>query len=194
MFFGKINQARPNFKMGNTFIHCAEHLRYLGVTIDEKLSWRQHIDRACDKARKMAQRLRVACKLTWGLTRDAMKTIYLGAIEPGLTYGAAVWGNNLRVREINKLRSVQRIMAIGAASAYRTVSTDALLIIGDLIPIEEKIVETSRRWWTRSTGKVDNSGVETNIEKRGGAGIVHPAANPGIVFNEVGREDRKSVV
>lgn len=61
-------------------------MRYLGIIMDENLLWEQHKATICSKTKELTHRLRTACKLTWGVGRDAMKGIYLGAIQPAIAY------------------------------------------------------------------------------------------------------------
>ena len=54
-----------------------------------------------------------------------------------LLYGAAVWAPAMnKVTYANMLRKVQRLAALGVTGCLRTVSTDAVLVLADLIPIE----------------------------------------------------------
>jgi hypothetical protein len=65
-------------------------VKYLGVYLDEKLSWRDHVS---DKIRKGIEAL-WACRTyvgrTWGLSPKMMHWIYTGVIHPRITYVAIV--------------------------------------------------------------------------------------------------------
>jgi hypothetical protein len=46
-------------------------------------------------------------KLNWGLEHKALKTIYEGAIEPLMTYGAPVWEEGVKKQSLlQKLHSI----------------------------------------------------------------------------------------
>jgi hypothetical protein len=119
-------------------------MKYLGITIDNKLMFREHITHATEKCRKIIFTLLKSAKLNWGLSHKALKTLYTGGIQPLLLYGAPVWEEILEKKSHReKLTRVQRLINIKVAKAYRTVSNDALCIITGLTPIHIKIKETA---------------------------------------------------
>lgn len=81
-----------------------------------------------------------SAKLTWGLGNKALGTIYRGAIEPILTYGAPVWETALQnQKNLRKIQRVQRLFNIKITKAYRTISYDASCILAGIQPIDIKI-------------------------------------------------------
>jgi hypothetical protein len=118
-------------------------IKYLGVIIDNKLTFREHITHVTEKCRKIIFALSKSAKLTWGLCHKALKTLYTGGIQPLLLYGAPVWADILeKTSHRIKLSRVQRLINIKIAKAYRTVSNKALCIITGLTPIHIKIQKT----------------------------------------------------
>lgn len=77
-------------------------------------------------------------------------------------------------------------MAIPAAAAYRTISTEAMLIIGDMLPIEEKIVEAGGRWRARDAGELVTEEDIIGIERRDDTTYDDPRRSKGISFDRVG--------
>jgi hypothetical protein len=53
-----------------------------------------------------------------------------------LLYGAPVWANKMSKKGMSELAKVQRRIALRVASAYRTSSTDAVLVITGIPPID----------------------------------------------------------
>jgi hypothetical protein len=66
-------------------------MEYLGLYLDRKFSFDKHIAHIHDKAIGLLYVLSKSAKLTWGLVKKTLHTIYKGAIEPILTYGLPVW-------------------------------------------------------------------------------------------------------
>jgi len=119
-------------------------MKYLGIIIDNKLTFREHITQVTEKCRKIIFALSKSAKLNWGLSHKALKTIYTGGIEPLLLYGAPVWAEIIeKTSHRKKLTRVQRLINIKVAKAYSTVSNEALCIITGLTPIHIKIKETA---------------------------------------------------
>jgi RNA binding protein fox-1 len=120
-------------------------LKYLGIILDTKLAFREHINYITEKCSKLIFALSKSAKLNWGLSHDALKTIYTGAILPLLLYGSPIWINTLTNASYKiKLTRVQRLINIRIAKSYRTVSNEALCMITGLTPIDIKIEETTQ--------------------------------------------------
>jgi hypothetical protein len=119
-------------------------MKYLGIILDYKLTFREHITKVTEKCRKIIFSLSKSAKLNWGLSHAALKIIYKGAILPLLTYGAPVWIEALRY-EHNKtaLNRVQRLINLKIAKAYRTTSNEALCVLAGLAPIALKVEEAA---------------------------------------------------
>jgi hypothetical protein len=114
-------------------------MKYLGVIIDNKLAFREHITHVTEKCGKIIFALSKSAKLNWGLNHKSLKTLYTGGIQPLLLYGAPVSAEILEKTSYRiKLTRVQRLINIKIAKTYRTVSNEALCIITGLTPIHIK--------------------------------------------------------
>jgi len=81
----------------------AESIKYLGITLDTKLNFREHIISTTNKCTQLIHTLAKSVKLNWGLKQEALNTIYKGAILSLLMYGVPVW---VRAMEKNCNRTV----------------------------------------------------------------------------------------
>jgi len=77
--------------LNNKLLRHVKTMKYLGIIIDKKLTFREHIKQATDKCRKLIFALSRSAKLNWGLSHKALKTLYTGGTQPLLLYGAPVW-------------------------------------------------------------------------------------------------------
>ena len=88
----------------------------------------------------MALRRLIATK--WGLSRDILKQIYEGAILPCLLNGVQCWGDALEKDFILKmLQGVQRLAAAMITRAFSTASTEAIVALAGITPIDLKADE-----------------------------------------------------
>ena len=62
---------------------------YLGVTLDEHLSWNEHVEMICHKVSK---RLRLLSRIRAYLTQKAAKCVYNCLIQPIFNYTDTLWG------------------------------------------------------------------------------------------------------
>ncbi|XP_046687122.1 uncharacterized protein LOC124372755, partial [Homalodisca vitripennis] len=104
--------------------------------VDNKLTWRDQIFRTADKAAKGVQSLsRLMANV--GGPRSSRRRLLISAVQSVLLYGAEVWPDALN-KEVYRIRlaRVQRQAALRVASAYRTVSEPAVLVIAGVIPVK----------------------------------------------------------
>jgi hypothetical protein len=124
-------------------------MKYLGIIIDSKLNFREHIIHISSKFTKLIHALSMLAKQNWGLSHAALHTIYKGAILPLMLYGAPVWIEALK-KECNKTvyNRVQRLINIKIAKAFRSTSNEALCTLTGLTSIVIKAEEAAKLYNT----------------------------------------------
>ena len=75
-------------KMGDHLIDRTKSYRYLGLIVDEKLSWESHINEICWKLSQVAG---VILKIRSLLSREAMMLVYHSLVGSKLRYGLICW-------------------------------------------------------------------------------------------------------
>ncbi|KAI5735310.1 hypothetical protein M8J77_016890 [Diaphorina citri] len=129
--------------MGTT-INIKESLKYLGVILDKKLTFRPHIEYIAEKASKAANSLIRIMPRQGGASVNKRRLLN-NVVESTILYASPVWGKSLQVaRNRKKLEAVQRIMLLRICRTYRTVSTEALQVIAGVVPIDLLVDERTR--------------------------------------------------
>jgi hypothetical protein len=102
-------------------------VKYLGVLLDPKLNWKQHL---IDKRKKFYSLMWVCMRAigrTWGINSNIALWMYKAILLPKLMYAAIVWWPMVsRVETRNLLRSLQGNHLRAAVGAMKTTFTDAL--------------------------------------------------------------------
>jgi hypothetical protein len=130
------NRRDINIFLNNKKLQQTDTLKYLGIAIDRRFNFNQHIDNITGKCIKTVHSLSKSAKINWGLKHDVLKIIYNGAILPLLAYGAAVWIESLKKKhKALKIKRMQRLINIKIARAYRTTSHEALCVLTGITPI-----------------------------------------------------------
>ena len=90
--------------LNNTPIPILPHAKFLGLWVDNNLTWKTHTS-------KLELRLKTKlCMLQWGknmLTTQAKKILYFAQIHSLLTYGLVIWGNMINATTRNRLQKLQ---------------------------------------------------------------------------------------
>jgi hypothetical protein len=76
---------------GNEKIASAYNTKSLGLTLDNTLSWRSHIDTIIPKLSSASFAMRVVKPF---LTQDSLKMVYYSYFHSVITYGLIFWGNS----------------------------------------------------------------------------------------------------
>ena len=128
-------------------IEQVRQMKYLGLILDQKFKFQEHIKYATERCAKLTHNLLRVARLTWGLRYGAIATIYKGAILPLLTYGAPIWIEAMKHQHnMQKYKRVQRLINLRMARAHRTTSGEALCILTAMKPIIIKIEEIVKQY------------------------------------------------
>lgn len=123
-------------RVGEEIVVSKPAAKYLGVMIDSKLSFFEQIRQTAEKAARGVTALsRLMANV--GGPKSSKRRLLMAAVQSTLLYGAEVWAEALNKESYKKrLCQVQRRAALRVASAYRTVSEPAALVIAGVIPID----------------------------------------------------------
>ena len=124
-------------KLGDKEIKMCNQVKYLGVILDSKLSWKPHCQDRVRKATIALMQGRRAIGKSWGLNPRQALWIYTAIIRPILAYAAVVWINATNSSTlVAMLQKVQRLACITITSAYPSTPTAALEVLLQLPPID----------------------------------------------------------
>ena len=107
--------------------------KFLGVYIDNKLTWQTHISQL---AIKVSRNLGVLNKAKSVLSTKVLKMLYFSMVHSYLTYGIIIWGNACETK-LNRIYILQkRAMRIISHCSYRS-STNSLFIKYNILKVKE---------------------------------------------------------
>ncbi|XP_023310522.1 uncharacterized protein LOC111691633 [Anoplophora glabripennis] len=121
----------------NTTLSFASDVKYLGVTLDAKLTWNLHFERRLKKAYISYVQCRGTVGKTWGMKPNVVMRIYTAIVRPMLAYGAVVWWpKSQQTTAKQKLSQVQRVACLSITGAMRTTPTIAMEVMLCLPPLD----------------------------------------------------------
>ena len=119
--------------------------KYLGLTMDSKLRWKEHVEEIRRKATKTVTALSCLGSSTWGVSLVDARRIYEGTALPQMMYACSIWSNAstkgklYTQKTINTLQSIQARAARTICGAFKATSRAALDIEAFLLPIKQQI-------------------------------------------------------
>ena len=100
----KIFNSRITLKLNKKTIYESKKLRYLGLIVDNKLSWRYHIH---ELTKKLSRTNGILNKLkNLGLPNSTLLSIYSSLFQSHMSYGLCIWGQTCS-NYLKKIESVQ---------------------------------------------------------------------------------------
>lgn len=157
------SEQRALISVGDCTIESKRSLRHLGVMIDDKLSFASHVEYACKRASTAIAALSRMMSNSSAVIASKRKLLASVALSI-LRYGGPIWSKALRTnRNLKRLESTYRIMCLRVASAYRTVSKEAVCIIAGMTPIGLIIKEDVQCFNQRGTRGVRDTCKEETL-------------------------------
>ena len=131
----KANQNdHPPIYMNNIEIQKVQSHKHLGVILNEKTNWNEHIREIKSKAYK---RINLMRKLKFKLNRKVLTTIYLTFIRPTLEYADIVW-QNIPLYLQDELEQIQLEAARIITGAIKLTSRELLYKETGLVTLSER--------------------------------------------------------
>ena len=127
----------PKLKMGGKCIELTESVKYLGVTLDRRLVWDEHVSNKVETCRKLMMKFFSDVRGNFGPKPSLIKWAYEGIVRPKLAYAALVWGHEVKTKAVLlKLRALDRLAIKAMVTLVRTAPQAGAEVILGLMPLE----------------------------------------------------------
>ena len=130
------------YTMNGTPLHSIAKHSYLGVELNSKLNWADHINTTASKANKVLGLIR---RNLYSCSRKVKETAYKTLVRPKLEYAASVW-DPYKEEHKSRLEAVQRRAARFVYKDWRrTSSVSNMLSTLGWKPLEDRRATSRRR-------------------------------------------------
>ena len=145
MAFHKVDKRMtlPNLTVCNETIEYVKCFSFLGIIIDQNLTWKDHINHI---GNKISKTIGILNRLKHTLPKHTLKTIYDSLINTYLNYGVLCWGFNSN----NILKLQKRAVRILTRSKYNAHS-DPLFKSLHILKHEHLIIRKMYKFYFRYT-------------------------------------------
>ena len=123
IFSRKVNNVlHPTLTFNNVDVGQIHSQKHLGMFLDFKLSFNEHLETAFAKFNRG---IAILCKLQTVLSREALLTIYKSFIRPHFDYGGVIYDQSYNDSFHAKLKSYQyKAAALAMTGAIKGSSTE----------------------------------------------------------------------
>lgn len=151
---GRRKAEAITIRVGEHDIRSQKAVKYLGVMLDNKLSFKEHINYVVGKASRVYPALSRLLPNSSG-TRSSRRRLLARAGISTMLYGAPAWAQAIENNSNRKsLERIHRLNALRVVSGYRTVSAEASFVISGMMPITLQIEESQRIYHQRTSNAV----------------------------------------
>ena len=120
-------------------------VKYLGVILDSKINWNQHLQQIIRKGETTFAAVRPMCGKKWGLRPNMVQWLYTRVIRPSIFHGALVWRPKVMQKPTKtQLGRIQRTACLAITGAMKSNPTAAMEVLLNLTPLDLLIMAEVR--------------------------------------------------
>ena len=99
-----VEKVKHNIKLDGVSLNRVSSTKFLGVIIDENLTWKNHIDAI---SKTISRNIGVLTKLKHFVPENILYSLYCTLILPYINYGVLIWGNTCKIY-LDKIFKLQK--------------------------------------------------------------------------------------
>ena len=132
------------FNIKGRDVYPKSHVKILGVIMDAKIRYKEHIARASSKGLEAALEL----KRLRGLSPATARQLFTSTVVPVMDYASNVWTHAFTNRLMGPINRVQRLGAQAIVGTFLTVATSVAEAEACIAPAQERYWRKVIKLWT----------------------------------------------
>ena len=132
LFSNSLRNLHGHIILDGSTLKRVQSSKLLGVTIDEDLSWKPHVNNVCNTVSRNVGMI----KLKHCFPQPTLTSLYYAIVYPYLNYGVLAWGNANKTLMDRLLLLQKKAMIIICNSDYRA-HTDNLFSTNRILRVNE---------------------------------------------------------
>ena len=127
--------AEPQLTLENQHIQSKDSTLYLGIVLDKRLNWRNHVDHLRARCIPAINLIKHLSHLNWGADRKTLKLLYTALVKSKLDYGAQIYGTS-NSGALRRLDPIQNECLRAITGAFRSSPAVSLSAETGILPLE----------------------------------------------------------
>ena len=137
------SESEP-FTIKGQAVQPKDHVKILGVVMDAKIKYKEHVARAASKGLKAVLEL----KRLRGLSPSTARQLFTSTVAPVLDYASNVWRHAFKDKLVGPINRVQRIGAQAIVGTFLTVATSVAEAEAHIAPAQDRFWRRAIKLWT----------------------------------------------
>ena len=148
--------STPEIWVGDTRVRPTHSMKYLGVILDDEMTWGPHVAYISDKCADLLPRMGAVCRNLYGYSSWARHIMYESLTTTLYHYCSSVFYGRIPLLGYRKqVRTVHRRVNINTCRLYRSVSHEAAAVIAGSPPLELRLIERAVLWRLKNSRPVE---------------------------------------
>ena len=145
---GRSKEAPPTLKLNDIVLPYEKEVKFLGMTLDSKLTWSSHIDLLKTKVKKSLNILKVISRFDWGADKKSLLKLYDSLCRSKLDYGCQLYSSacKTKLKELDVAHNMGLRLCSGA---FRTSPIESLYVDTNELPLDLRREELGLRYIMR---------------------------------------------
>ena len=135
-FSRKKQRLIPHIRIGNEYVPYSREALYLGIILDDKLTWRRHLNHKIAKSKKYLMKMSNISKAIWGPKPKLSRWVFRCVVRPMFTYASVIWAHSI---DSDALRLIVRRVNRLALATYtlfpKSTPTQGVELLTDTFPL-----------------------------------------------------------
>lgn len=148
----KIASYKLNVVFDGAYLNHNFNPKYLGVTLDRSLTFRNHLSNAAGKLRTRNNIIQKLTGTSWGATASTLRTAAISLVYSAAEYCSPVWMNSVHVTKIDtQLNNTMRLIT----GTIRSTPINWLPVLSNIAPPNLRRLHAALREYTKISNIVD---------------------------------------
>jgi len=128
------SRERVTLKLHHSKLFESSKVKYLGIILDNKLNWKNHI---IELSKKLSRAVGLIHKIKKYCPSTVLRSLYFSLFNCHLSYGLIVWGNANNLY-LDKIRSLQR-RALKLISTIEDIDIDKIHLNSKIFSLDHQL-------------------------------------------------------
>jgi len=151
-FGGDFNRNNPvKCKLFGRYVKTVQEWTYLGVVLDNKLLFRQHVKATNTKASTVINTIATIANRQYGIRPATLNVLYQGVYVSMVSYAASVWAPSVlrNKRQQYFVNAAQRRALVLLYGGYNSTSWEAMALTVGVLPMHLKLAQRAARYFLK---------------------------------------------
>ena len=122
-----------SIKIGDSIIQSKSLVKWLGIWLNSKLTFKQHVKKKTTQALKVFNQIKRLSNTKRGLSFQVIRQLYIACISSIADYGVPIWWNNQK-NMLKKFQKLQNIALRKILGAFKTFPINVMELKASISP------------------------------------------------------------